>query len=160
MDENQTKKSTRKQTRTIFEVAVGLLARREHSEMELARKLMQRKYSQSEIDEVLEKVKSCNYLDDERFVDAFVTSRKNRGQGPLKIKAQLQQRGVASSLIGRFVHDRDECWLDMAAEVYQKKFGTTAPEDYAAKVKAWRFMQSRGFTQDQFEHASHADLLE
>ena len=150
MSQKQTSNKTR---RPILDVAVGLLARREHSEAELRQKLKQRKYPENEISEALVQLKSYNYLDDERFVEAFVSTRQSRGQGPLKIRMELNQRGVAANLIDQHINERDQGWFDAAITVYQKKFGKKAPSDYAEKVKAWRFIQSRGFNQDHFEKA-------
>lgn len=158
MSEKQLKRP--RKPRTILEVAVGLLARREHSATELANKLKQRDFTASEIESVLEQLQSCNYLDDERFVDAFVSSRISRGHGPLKIRMELKQRGVASGLIDKYVNDRDTRWFEAAAEVYRKKFGNLPPASYEDKVKVWRFMQSRGFSQDQFERASRTEFVD
>ena len=93
---------------------------------------------------------------DERYAESYVHMRRNRGYGPLKIKQELQQRGVSSELVDAYVEFNDKIWLDTACQAYEKKFGGLAMGDAMEsgaksakeRAKRMRFLQSRGFTGD------------
>ena len=75
-------------------VALRLLARREHSRYELAIKLRQRKIPPDVFDPVLDEYEREGWLDDDRFAEIYSRQRIEAGYGPLRILAELQQRGV------------------------------------------------------------------
>jgi SOS response regulatory protein OraA/RecX len=75
-----------------------LLARREHARTELGRKLSQRGFSESLVGEVLDALEAENLLSDRRFTESFVEQRMARGQGPLKIRHELRERGISAEL--------------------------------------------------------------
>ena len=75
-------------------VALELLARREHSRRELARKLAARGFPSDVVSAVLDQLERTGALADARFTDSFVRSRIGKGQGPQRIRAELAQRGI------------------------------------------------------------------
>ena len=77
--------------------ALRLLARREHSRLELHLKLRQRKVPGDIIESVLDEYESEGWLDDNRFADVYARQRMDLGYGPLRILGELQQRGVHRS---------------------------------------------------------------
>ncbi len=85
---------------------------------------------------------------DERYAESYVHMRRKRGYGPLKIKQELQQRGVSSDLVDVFVEFNDKIWLDTACQAYEKKFGGKLLDTASERAKRMRFLQSRGFTGD------------
>lgn len=134
-------------------VALRLLARREHSRQELSLKLRQRKIEQSVIDLVLDEYEEEGWLDDHRFADVYTRQRIDVGYGPVRIMAELQQRGV---------HFRPECleeksdadWARVAAELREKRFGLyRVSDDLAEKLRQARFLARRGFSSAQVERA-------
>ena len=82
---------------------------------------------------------------DERFTESFVHHRVDKGQGPVKIKQELRQRGVEQDVISTFLYSGSIDWLALAEEVRVKKFGEAMPGDYQNKVKQSRYLYSRGF---------------
>ena len=87
--------------------ALRLLARREHSRLELSLKLRQRKLPGDIINAVLDDYEKEGWLDDDRFADVYARQRMDLGYGPLRILGELQQRGV---------HKTPECVAEMAEE--------------------------------------------
>ncbi|MCG6935239.1 MAG: recombination regulator RecX [Proteobacteria bacterium] len=139
----------RKATRPVRETAMGLLANREHSTRQLQDKLLARGYSSEEVAEALQTLTRDGLLSDARFVEAFVYSRRQRGSGPLKIRAELHQRGVDDELIDAWLDERDPDWLTRAEAARCKKFGPALPVDFRDKARQARFLQYRGFSADQ-----------
>ncbi len=134
--------------RSIKGWAIALLARREHSQKELVTKLS-RKFSDVEkIKQEVESLAEHGLQSDERFVENFIRAKKSQGKGPSFIKQDLRQRGVSEYLIASYVYDNDDDWIQLAQEVYDKKFGDVAIDDAKEKARRIRFMVSRGFSPD------------
>ena len=126
--------------------AMNLLARREHSTQELRDKLLTRGFEDDEIVPALQTLSREGLLSDERFTESFIHSRMERGSGPVKIRAELRQRGVADEIITNWLDERDQVWLERAESVRCKKFGSALPVDYKEKARQARFLQYRGFS--------------
>jgi regulatory protein len=141
----------------LNESAIRLLAMREHSQVELQRKLVQKGFEAQAVAKTLQDLIAQNLLSDERFTEAFVMSKRERGIGPLKIQAELQQRGVANELITCYLDIRDPNWLELAEGVRQKKFGEGVPEAYNLKMQQARFLASRGFSHEQIRRVLDAE---
>ncbi len=87
-------------------------------------------------------------LSDARYAESYVRFRMNKGFGPVRIREELRQRGVASALIGDYVDFQDLCWIEMARAAWHKRFGGKLPRDMNARAKQMQFLQYRGFTVD------------
>jgi regulatory protein len=81
---------------SVEAAAVRLLARREHSRAELVRKLAARGAPAELADEVLDSLAARRLQSDERYAESLVTSRIGRGQGPVRIRRELAERGVGA----------------------------------------------------------------
>ena len=129
---------------------MDLLARREHAEGELVSKLLRTFGDKAElIESEIEKLRSEGLQSDARVAESYVRYQAGRGQGPVKIRAALRERGVADSLIAEAIDSVGIDWFELAAQVYRKRFGDSPPGDAKEKAKRSRFMQQRGFTYDQ-----------
>ena len=128
----------------LRERALRLLARREHSRFELARKLGQAGFAQRDIAELLDEFEEKNWLSDRRFAESYVADHRAKA-GSVKLAYDLRQRGVPDSVIEAVLSINRDSELERAREVWQKKFGV-APVDAADQARQIRFLQSRGFT--------------
>ena len=128
--------------------AMDLLARREHSRVELKRKLGNRHFDQDVVDEVLAALADEGLLDDARYAEAFVRSRIGRGQGPQRIRMELRERGVDEAMIDEVIDPRDSEWLEHIAAVRRKRFGDAMPDSWPERARQMRFLQYRGFDAD------------
>lgn len=133
----------------IYASAIRMLAAREHSCFEFKSKLENKGHNADDIEEVVTQLLKDKYLNDDRFTEAFVRSKSNRGIGPIKIQLELQQRRVDSSLIDEYLDFNQPQWFERATEVRSKRFGEILPVDVNEKEKQIRFLQQRGFTQRQ-----------
>ena len=135
----------------LRERALRLLARREHSRAELARKLESAGFARHDIAPLLDSFEAKNWLSDRRFAESWVADHRARA-GSVKLAYDLRQRGVSDSIIESVLGDNRDSELDRAREVWRKKFAA-APADMAEKAKQMRFLQSRGFTSDVIRRA-------
>jgi regulatory protein len=145
----------------VREVALGLLARREHSKRELIIKLRARGGPEKIITQVVDQLAAEGMQSDARFAETFVRSRVDRGRGPLRIRAELIERGLEDDLIAEALLQYDDWWRDLALEAYNKRYGENTPlGDIEERSKRSMFLQRRGFTADQIryaiEHPKHA----
>lgn len=80
--------------------ALNLLSFRPRTMMELRRKLHEKEYVGSVIDEVLERLQQNNLVDDFAFALQWVEERSsNKGKGTLVLRQELVQKGVSKELI-------------------------------------------------------------
>ena len=128
---------------------MDFLARREHSEVELRRKLATRGFDADLIETTLADLVADNLLSNTRFAEAFVHSRFQRGSGPQKIHAELRERGIDDGLIEDSIAEYDQQWRERVKQVREKKFGAQLPDDYKERTRQMRFLQQRGFTPEQ-----------
>jgi len=130
----------------VYNKALDLVSRREHSRHELMQKLDKRYPATSPIiEEVLDKLEINKILDDERFAEMYLNSRARRGFGPKKIEMELNSRKVNSLFISNAI-EAYESWLENAQIVLKKKFKDQKPVDYQSKMKQKQFLFSRGFS--------------
>ncbi len=127
---------------------MDLLARREHSLVELRRKLSRRFPDNHLIETELDKLAAENLQSDARYAESFVRQRATRGHGPRRLRQEMRDRGLADGEIETALGAVDIDWQGLAAEVYHRKFGAAPPADLKEKARRLRFMQYRGFDGD------------
>lgn len=136
-----------------YAVAVGLLARREHSAKELREKLHRRGFEAALVETALARLASERLQSDERFAEVYLRQRSEKGHGPERIRAELRERGIEDQLISTRFRQAEEDgeidWFELAAKTYARKYGGRAIEDIKERAKRQRFMQYRGFTYEQ-----------
>ncbi|MDX1754766.1 MAG: regulatory protein RecX [Marinobacter sp.] len=137
----------------IRTVALRLLARREHSRLELATKLRQRRLPSGLIEAVLDEFEGEGWLSDERYADVYARQRMDAGYGPVRIRSELQQRGIRflpESLTA--VENAD--WAERAVRLRERRFGLQAlGQDWKEKARQARFLTQRGFAAEHVERA-------
>lgn len=132
-----------------YATALRLLARREHSELELHRKLAARNFADAVIEAVLAGLLDEGLLSNRRFAEIYVRGRFERGYGPARIQAELRERGIEGELMEQTLAELSQLWIDSAVRQRNKRFGHHIPDAYPARVKQMHFLQQRGFTGDQ-----------
>jgi regulatory protein len=131
----------------VREIAVRYLNRREYGIEELKRKLVQRGAEPDIADQVVSDYAEQNLVSDERFTEMYVRMRLRRLFGPLKIRAELQQRGIAAKVIAAEMQIDEEVWFDAAAQWVAKR--VRGELDFAARAKIHRSLTGRGFNHEQ-----------
>ena len=133
-------------------LALDLLARREHSRRELERKLGARDFPTEIIDATLMELTASGALAEARFTESFVRSRAARGQGPVRIRMELAERGIAADDSAAMLQGEQD-WHALARAVRAKRFGPTSPKDFKERARQARFLQYRGFDAAQIKSA-------
>lgn len=134
--------------------AIRALSRREYSVFELRSKL-ERNHADELVEQVLDELLDQDLLSDRRFAEVFVRSRIGRGQGPMRIRQELRQRGINDELIDHELTFDTDHWHTLAAQVLERRqdLCRAAQSDdaelrFKAKGRIGRFLASRGFPSD------------
>ena len=128
--------------------ALRLLARREHSQYELRRKLKARGYGEGLVDELLTALVDERLLSDTRYAEAMVTHRASRGYGPLRICMELRDRGVAERIVDKALQEAEVDWDERLRHTYERKYGEMAVESFKTWASRAQFLKNRGFSVD------------
>ena len=136
---------------TLRERALRLLARREHSRAELARKLRTYASPAEELETLLEDLSRRKLLSDERYAEsrAHALSRK---YGAARIAHDLRAKGLDKGLAERASGAARATEVERARQVWLRKF-KVAPKTREERAKQMRFLQSRGFSFDAIRAA-------
>lgn len=131
----------------VRRAAMDLLARREHGRVELSRKLRLRGAPSELIDPALDRLADEGLLSEARYLESFVRMRANAGYGPLRIREELAQRGLAREAIEQALRDSGFDWNAQLYEVWLGKFGEL-PGDQCERARQGRFLSYRGYPLD------------
>lgn len=142
--------------------AMALLARREHSRVELEGKLASRGMPADRITDVLNDLEREGSLSDRRYAEAFVRQRFEKGYGPVRIAQELRQRGVGADSVTAVlaqvgIVEGLDPWTRGAIRVRAKRFGLAAPDDPRERARQERYLRYRGFTGEQVRAAMAAN---
>ena len=133
--------------------AVGLLSRRDLPRRALKGRLTEAGFEVDTAEVAVAELEDERLVNDARYVEAAVTSRSGRGQGPLRIALELRRLGVAGELLTAAIDSRSPHWADQATALRERRFGLAAPRDAKDGARQARFLLSRGFTGDQVRTA-------
>jgi len=140
--------------------ALGLLAMREHSNLELKCKLAERGFDTKIITTVLLDIAKGGFQSDERFAEFYVKSRMEHGYGPLRISSELRDRGIIPEIIRRFLNKNSIDWQAQAQKAYQKKFGKLPLPNQEEKLKRLQFLQYRGFGSEHIKNICLTEVMD
>jgi regulatory protein len=145
---------------TLYKKAIYFLSRREYSVKELSIKLAKYSDDVDSIQSVILKLVEQKFLSEERYIEAYVNSKKSQ-YGLSKIKFMLNSKvdNALSKLseLGLELSSAEQ--LDTAVSLIAKKYryaNTAADIDYA---KTLRFLYARGFNLDIAKEAYKIHLL-
>ncbi|MDE2408124.1 MAG: regulatory protein RecX [Xanthomonadaceae bacterium] len=150
-------KRRRRPEPTPLQRALGLLTRREHSRLELARKLQQRGVEPDQADAAIGKLTAAGWQDDGRFAESLLRNRAAGGYGPGYIRAELATHGLGSEAIAAAMDGFEGDWAENARELLQRRHPQALAGDREARRKAMDFLLRRGFGMEHVRAAMNHD---
>ena len=132
--------------------ALRYLAQREHSRLELERKLARvvedapDASAQALIAAALDDLAAKGLLSEARVAES-VLNGQGRRCGVRRLKQTMQAKGLAPELVAQTLQQARATELERAQEVWRRRFGS-APADSAERVRQMRFLAGRGFEGD------------
>jgi regulatory protein len=138
--------------------ALRYLSTREHSRLELRRKLARYAEEGEDVDALLDFLEKNNWLSQERFAESLIHRKASR-YGNSRVVAELQNHGVNGEALAELKSELAETEEARAREVWRRKFGKVAA-DAAERAKQMRFLLTRGFSQRATRAAMQGQLDE
>lgn len=123
------------------------LARREHSCLELKRKLAQKGFLEPMVSDTISLFTAKGLQSDHRYAEVFVRSCYQKGKGPAYIEQSLQQQDIDGELVKELLSNCAFDWFEAAYKAREKRFGENLPKNFNDIQKQKRFLQYRGFYQ-------------
>lgn len=139
-------------TSELKNYAMGLLVGREYGTHELRLKLQARADSAT-VEEVLSWLQSQRLQSDDRYAAMLLRSKANRGQGPLRIRQEMQQKRLDAQVLESAFAEFEGDWFELALAAYEKKFKSPLGTDPKERARRQRFLAYRGYTSDQINYA-------
>jgi regulatory protein len=131
--------------------ALRYLSAREHSRLELARKLTRHIQEGDDLNQLLDWLVAQKFLSDSRFAESLVNRRAAR-YGSSRILSELQSHGLDDAAVSTLRISLLEDENERAFQVWEKKFGTAATS-HEGRAKQMRFLQQRGFSNSAIQSA-------
>lgn len=135
--------------------ALRFLSIREHSRLELTRKLASHVKEGEDLDALLNFLESANFLSNQRFSESLVNRRQARF-GNQKILAELQSHALNKDDIDELKTSLNGTEGRRATDVLHRKFSGVA-SDSQGKAKQMRFLLQRGFSSRAVQEALRAE---
>jgi len=132
--------------------ALRYLSQREHSRLELERKLARHVQdteaasAQAQIALALDQLAAADLLSEARAAESVLSSQGRR-YGSRRLKQVLLLKGLEPDLISATLRQAKGTELARAREVWRRRFGEP-PADAAERARQMRFMAGRGFDGD------------
>jgi regulatory protein len=130
---------------------------REHSRLELERKLAARGHERAAVGDVLDGLAGRGLLSEARMAEGYVAERLRKGFGPVRIRHELRERGIPDALIDPHLQRSAQEWLALMARVNDKKFGPGPRGDRKELARRARFLEYRGFPAELIGRFLHGD---
>ncbi len=117
-------------------------------EAEVRRKMAQLLVPAEERESLMAQLKEERYVDDGRFAESFIRGKVNQKRwGRVKIKVELQQRGISASIISKKMSEMDEAKYEDNLRYLVGKWKSENPDGERGKMA--RYLMGKGYTADE-----------
>lgn len=138
--------------------ALKYLAAREHSRVELRRKLRPHAESVEEVERILDELESARLLSAQRFAESMVHRRGSR-YGAARVQAELAQHQLPVEVAREAVQVLRETEFERAFALWSRRFGEP-PMDATERARQSRFLMARGFSGDVIRRVLRGEMPE
>ena len=130
--------------------ALSLLTDMDRTEAQLRQKLKQKAFEENIIEQTIEYVKSFGYIDDAKYAQRFVESRK-KTKSKQEIVAMLKEKGVSRELITLAL---EECYssedaIEAIRHLAEKKHYSFEESTDKEKKKIYGYLLRKGFYHEE-----------
>jgi regulatory protein len=124
--------------------SLDLLARRPRSTWEMEQYLMRKGYEDNIINKILNRLSNRELLDDKKFAESWVASRRLlKNVSKRRLLQELQQKKISSQIISEVLESDETNELDVLKEIVQKKQSQTRYHD---QQKLTAYLLRQGFS--------------
>lgn len=144
----------RRPTLSLKGRALQLLSRREHSRLELERKLAAHEAEPGELARVLDELQARGFIDEQRVIDSLLHQRAGR-LGASRLHQELAAKGVDAEAAAHALAGLKESEPERARALWLRRFGEP-PADARERGRQMRFLMARGFSAEVAARAMRA----
>ena len=94
---------------------------------------------------MLDQLAAQGLQSDSRYTEAYIHQRIQRGYGPLRIRAELKERGISDALIADCLPDDPDLWQTQLQDAHDRKYGSNRATEHKEAARRVRFLAHRGF---------------
>ena len=123
--------------------ALRLLSQREHSRLELERKLAEHETEPGQLAKALDELQARGFISEARVIESVIHRRSGK-LGTARVRQELAAKGLSGEAVAQAMAQLRDTELERAREVWHRKFGEPATEP-KEKARQIRFLVSRGF---------------
>ena len=124
--------------------ALRLLAQREHSRLELERKLAAHVAEGDDLTAMLDELEAKNFINPERVAQS-VAYRRGSKLGTARVVQEMRSKGLHEDTVRAATQELRATEWPRAHAIWRQRFGAPA-ETPQEKLKQMRFLASRGFS--------------
>ena len=127
-----------------------ILEFRTRTEQELRQKLKQKEFSEDQIEDAIEYVKSFGYINDRHYAETYILNRQ-QDKSRTRIIQELVQKGIDHSIAEEAWEeacDSERSERDILREQVQKKLSGIEIPDEKQLRRVFAFFMRRGFKYD------------
>lgn len=136
----------------VIKRAMHLLEKKDRTEEELRKKLVQGDYPEELIENAIAYVKSYHYIDDERYARNFVRFNQERKSAG-RLRQDLLARGIAKDVVEIALEEENEMEPEeLIRQLLEKKQYDGNQASLQEKQKMYRFLMNRGFQYSEIMH--------
>ena len=132
--------------------ALKLLTISDRTEFQLREKLREGGFPPEAVDDAVEYVRSFHYIDDRRYAEAFIRSRKDE-KSLFELRMELRKRGVGEDLADEVLQEAEIDERAVISRLFEKKYASKDLSDPKIFERAFRYFGSRGFSYEDIKAA-------
>lgn len=137
------------QYKSALRTSFHILARASKTELELRRKLKEKRYTEKTISQVLDYLRSIGYIDDSSYAESFIGSMKSgNGTSSRSLYYKLAGKGIDSEVIEQKLQDAEIDDYASALNAAQKKLPALKGDKREKTSKLLGFLFRKGFGAD------------
>lgn len=122
--------------------ALDLLSRRPRSEWEIEQYLIRKGYNNNTVQQILNKLSNKGYIDDEKFAESWVRSRRMlKNISHRKLLYELQQKHISKDIINNVLEQDMTDEILVIKKIIQNKRLQSRYQDNNIKLKAYLIRQ-------------------
>ncbi len=125
--------------------AMKILEYADRTEKQLRDRLTEEEYPPEAVEEAVSYVKSFHYLDDERYAEILIRSKK-ASKSAFELKLELESKGISPDLAQEVLERSEISDSDTVCSLFLKKYGHKVLTDPKTYEKAFRYFSSKGFS--------------
>ena len=128
-----------------------LLKFRPRSRKEILTKLQEKRFPPEAVEETVEYFIEIGLINDRQFAQGWISSRRNRGFGLIRIEKELKEKGLAPEIIQEELKETtDEATELKTAKILGEKRASRYPglDKNKVKQRVYGYLIRRGFSYD------------